>query len=103
MLLDWQAEGSRGTANWQVGEIQVLQCIFKPKQWLLEVDATTKLVRPGTASNPLSDLEAKARQFEVMNPHGEYPYRPYEGTDFEDDINLVSAIQYVLLLNQPCY
>ena len=81
----------------QIREIQVLQCALLPRQWLLEVDATTKLVRPGSASTPPSDLDVKARRFEPVNPRAEYPFRPNEGTMFEDDVDMVSAIYYSLM------
>ena len=96
----WQLELPSGQwpIQWEVGEIQVLQCVLNPRKWLLEVDAITKLVRPGSASTPLSDREVKNRKFEITNPYGEYPYRPYDGSEFEYDVSLVSTIRYILIL-----
>jgi len=97
MAVGWDAIYSAGVVHWQVGEVQVLQCFFKPRQWLLEVDSTTKLVRPGSASTPPSDLDVNNRRFAVTNPQGEYPYRPNQGTAFEDDVDMVRDIYQSLL------
>jgi len=80
----------------EIKSIQVLQCIFKPQQWSLNVDAQTKLVLPGT---PLTPHDPSARYFKPMNVDRTYPYRPNQGTEYEYD---VFSVRFSLYLSWTC-